>query len=369
MRTYYIKAMAFLLAFLLTFGLLAVPVSAGGAIVPPCEFLQQGEPYEFGSFSVFEPFFYEPFDFITFDFEPVDYFNSFDFYVVLVVSPSDDGTGHSLIAFPFDEVEPRLFRARHYNPYTLIGTQEDPMFKGPGTDPQGLNLYLYCQGNPVKYVDPTGLIIELESAPTAPKRENYKTDKTFNIMWKRYESALKRYEKSVQEYDRAIEYLKQSECFERLYNQLIDSDVVFNIEFINNFDTRFSYKLKTIYWDPTAGLVFSSDKKSVQSASIGLAHEMGHAAQSLDPNIRDYFLEKDAKIRAMATEQDNMDRYDNIIASQLYEYVRGDYENMKAPYRMPNSTTWGTLVNPHRWFRPNILIILAPDPRPYKYSA
>lgn len=47
-------------------------------------------------------------------------------------------------------------RARMYDPQTGRFTSRDP-FAGNGTDPQSLHKYLYCHGNPVNGVDPSGM--------------------------------------------------------------------------------------------------------------------------------------------------------------------------------------------------------------------
>ena len=39
--------------------------------------------------------------------------------------------------------------------------------------------------------------------------------------------------------------------------------------------------LKTKHWDPLSGLILG-DGKSIQSAALGLIHEMGHASQDLN---------------------------------------------------------------------------------------
>jgi RHS repeat-associated protein len=45
--------------------------------------------------------------------------------------------------------------ARHYNPLTSRFMQEDT-YRGSAADPLSLNLYTYCNNNPIAYVDPTG---------------------------------------------------------------------------------------------------------------------------------------------------------------------------------------------------------------------
>jgi len=47
-------------------------------------------------------------------------------------------------------------RARYYNPNTGRFTQQDAWANANRGDPLGLNLYCYCNGNPVRYFDPWG---------------------------------------------------------------------------------------------------------------------------------------------------------------------------------------------------------------------
>ena len=46
--------------------------------------------------------------------------------------------------------------ARYYDPSTQQFTQEDTYW-GNIKDPMTMNLYSYCNGNPVMYSDPTGI--------------------------------------------------------------------------------------------------------------------------------------------------------------------------------------------------------------------
>jgi RHS repeat-associated protein len=55
-------------------------------------------------------------------------------------------------------------RARYFAPQLGKFTQEDPWWRMQAItqhDPQGLNLYVYCVNNPVRWIDPSGLIIQL----------------------------------------------------------------------------------------------------------------------------------------------------------------------------------------------------------------
>ncbi|KAB3524800.1 RHS repeat-associated core domain-containing protein, partial [Alkaliphilus serpentinus] len=46
-------------------------------------------------------------------------------------------------------------RARYYNPYIGRFISEDT-YKGTINDPLSLNYYIYCAGNPINYIDPSG---------------------------------------------------------------------------------------------------------------------------------------------------------------------------------------------------------------------
>mgnify|MGYP001011239774 FL=1 len=56
----------------------------------------------------------------------------------------------------FDEATGQYYlRARHYDPATSRMLTED-IYRGDIEDPQSLNLYTYCENNPIKYIDPSG---------------------------------------------------------------------------------------------------------------------------------------------------------------------------------------------------------------------
>jgi len=133
MGKFYTKATAVLLAFVLVLGAFTAPVSAGDAFVPPSEFLQQTEPFDFSAFLQQA----ELFDFDEFlqEAEP------FDVDVFLIVFCFEDDA---------DTLE--YLRYRYFNPSTLIGITEDPIRSGT-------NWYVFCDNNPIMYVDPSGLVI------------------------------------------------------------------------------------------------------------------------------------------------------------------------------------------------------------------
>jgi len=56
------------------------------------------------------------------------------------------------------ETKRYYMRARYYSPATGRFTQEDTI-RGFANDPMSLNLFTYCNNNPIKYIDPTGHIL------------------------------------------------------------------------------------------------------------------------------------------------------------------------------------------------------------------
>ena len=148
MRKYYAKATAFLLAFVLIFGLVPVPVSASDAIVPDVGFSWHKEICHESSDEIFE------------------------FYFVVFI--------FCLECFEDEDDYPRV---RCYNPWHLIGTQPDPFWgihnmqwgdsvvmRNGRPVPnhlaivQSSNLFLYCWHNPVRFIDPTGLELRISGS-------------------------------------------------------------------------------------------------------------------------------------------------------------------------------------------------------------
>lgn len=126
-----------------------------------------------------------------------------------------------------DETGFVYLRARFYDP-TIGRFLSEDTYRGKATDPLSLNLYTYCENNPIGFIDPSGHVIELSSKAT---------------------------KEEIEQYERAIEYLKTSETFAELYQMLIDSEEVFAIQFTTNHTTSFNFKTLKIKWDPTSGLV------------------------------------------------------------------------------------------------------------------
>ena len=167
------------------------------------------------------------------------------------------------------------------------------------------------------YADPSGYVIVLASDAT---------------------------EKEIEEYERAIAYLQTSETGRKLIERLEESSEVIIIVFVDNNNMKYCPYSKKIYFDINSGLVLE-DGFSVQSAALGLAHEMGHAAQDLDC---DFFL----LLASNKAEPLNLETYEMPIAKELGEPIRTDYLGTIGFMNMENSTHFRTIsTSPApRWY-------------------
>ena len=207
---------------------------------------------------------------------------------------------------------------------------------------QSSNLYSYVLNNPLRWLDLSGFVIVLSSNATQEQREQF---------------------------DRAIEHLNQSQVFRDLFQKLEDATEVFTIDFINDHNMRYNPNTKTIHWNPTSGLVMS-DRLSVQSAAIGLAHEMGHIALRLY-GIYDFPIDFYTPMPCLDLEQLGLrnnrytlmemvtDRrenailrlYETPIAGQLGEPVREFYLDSRGSIRMNNPIHFRTKNTTRRWWQ------------------
>ena len=104
------------------------------------------------------------------------------------------------------------------------------------------------------------------------------------------------------------------------------------------------------------------DGKSVMSAAMCLAHEMGHAAQHLNGELDAYLSDGEiSDDERDVVEAANLAKYENPIAKELGEFTRKDYYDKYSIYFMDNSTDWGVIVTlkwynyiwPGNWGKPS----------------
>ena len=121
-----------------------------------------------------------------------------------------------------------------------------------------------------------------------------------------------------------------------------------------DINVEYDYLVDTIYWDPHSGLAIES-KPLIQSASIGLAHEMGHTAQDID-NLYNHLSEYDRRERKQIEREENhnLETYENPIATQLGEATRDYYDDFKGSIKMNNSIHHFAVYKPNTKIGPII---------------
>ncbi|MEA4833158.1 MAG: RHS repeat-associated core domain-containing protein [Oscillospiraceae bacterium] len=81
----------------------------------------------------------------------------YDAFVVERNIASSDANPFRYCAEYYDKETGEIYlRARYYNASIGRFTQQDGWGYADSNDPLSLNLYVYCVGNPVMYVDPSG---------------------------------------------------------------------------------------------------------------------------------------------------------------------------------------------------------------------
>ena len=229
-----------------------------------------------------------------------------------------------------DDRETDLYycQSRYYDPAIGRFINADA-FASTGNGVLGDNMFAYCLNNPVKYADRSGFVIVLAAGAT---------------------------EEQIEEYEKAIEYLKTSETAREMIEMLENSSEVFVVVFVDNNEMTYDSGTNTIYFDINSGLILGN-MKSVQSPALGLAHEMGHAAQDITGVINEahgseYYLEVH-----------NLQTYETPIARELGEPIRNNYFDGSGYMDMQNSTHYRTTYTRPLWhyilfwnlFTPNVI--------------
>ena len=149
----------------------------------------------------------------------------------------------------------------------------------------------------------------------------------------------------IHAYERALAYLRTSELASILIENLMYTEVPITIVFVDKLESWYNHETRTIYWDPTAGMLIG-DK--VMSPAMSLLHEMGHAAQQFEG----WF---DGSWNRWVVENDVLARFETPVANELGEYTRSNYLSARNGYRVSSSTNWGYVVTVHPWWHDSSL--------------
>ncbi|MCL2526948.1 MAG: RHS repeat-associated core domain-containing protein, partial [Defluviitaleaceae bacterium] len=152
------------------------------------------------------------------------------------------------------------------------------------------------------------------------------------------------------ELERTLVYLNQSETFRNLWDTLQYGGELLTIAFTDGFMTRYMPYSRRIYWDPAHGLVLGNGIY-VQSPALGLAHEMGHAAQHLEEHyyFTTWYANHTSDALRLRAENNNIARFETPIANELGEYARRSYRDFIGDFGMSTSTDWGILHTRPAW--------------------
>ena len=171
-------------------------------------------------------------------------------------------------------------------------------------------MYAYAGNNPVKYTDPDGRLIKIQ--------ENADP-------------------KDIEAYEKAILYLSKSERAKQIIQELQASPIIFTIVFNDDDFDAYMFDSQLILWDSDSGLV--TGVGDVQSAALGLIHEMGHAEQYINGKFKDFPTDKEkGDILKKSLEEENLEKTENVVASQLIEPKRKSYDDSVATRTMKDST-------------------------------
>jgi hypothetical protein len=146
-------------------------------------------------------------------------------------------------------------------------------------------------------------------------------------------------------YNESIDYLSQSDTFSEMYDKLEKTDEVFTVNFNDENAMYFDSNTKNIQYDPHSGLLIKSNN-GIQSPSLGLAHEMGHAKQYLDGYLQKVNskykgpknTEKYKQYKIKKIEEPNT-KVEGKIAKDIGEPSRQNYKDTAGIVRRPTPTS------------------------------
>ena len=201
------------------------------------------------------------------------------------------------------------------------------------------NLFTYCQNNPILYYDPSGHVIVIAESAT---------------------------DEEIEQYERAVAYIKKSDVGKALIEKLERSDIVFVIILATDGKSKFNSEDHTITFNVYGG-VLMADGISVQSPALSLAHEMGHAAQFIDGEIKPPVI-VDMPLMNYPNElieSGNLIQYETPIATALGEPCRNHYlegigirtMNNSTHYRTQGIRSWWWCIMPWNWGKSNVIAI------------